>query len=180
MNGRSGARVAGAGEGRVAGRTAVALRGRVLSVDQERCDGCGKCVEACSEFHTGAVDPARSRIRVFGMDEPELFVPSTCQHCETPACTEACPTKACHRDPGSHAVLIDGDVCMGCKTCVVACPFGAPSFDPVRGVSVKCDYCGGEPRCVAVCAPGALSYVHADENNARRRRRHVVKAFGWK
>jgi len=157
-----------------------AVQGRVLLVDPERCDGCGECVEACALFHTGTSDIARSRIRVFSMGSLELFVPSTCQHCETPSCTEACPTKACHRDPVTHTVLIDADVCMGCKTCVVACPFGAPSFDEAEGVSIKCDYCGGEPACVAACKSGAIEYSYAADGSIRRRRRHVLKAFGWK
>lgn len=171
----------------------VALRRKVLLVDPERCDGCAKCVEACSEFHTASVDPDRSRIRVLALaaaasperseregERAELFVPSTCQQCETPTCAEACPTAACHRAQETHTVVIDRDVCMGCKTCIVACPFGAPSFDAVDGVSIKCDLCGGDPRCVRACGPGALEFVFADENNARRRRRHGVKAFGWR
>ncbi|MCL5735721.1 MAG: 4Fe-4S dicluster domain-containing protein [Actinobacteria bacterium] len=149
-------------------------------MDQERCDGCAKCAEACSLFHTGTSDPARSRIRILGLENHQLFAPSTCQHCETPFCTEACPTRACHRDEESHAVLIDPEVCMGCKTCIVACPFGAPTFDELEGVSIKCDYCQGEPQCVAVCEPGAISYVFSDENNLRRRRRHGLKVYGWR
>lgn len=172
MSGRGGSEIARGRE--------PAVHGRVLLVDPDRCDGCGACVEACALFHTGTPDAARSRIRVLGMGSLELFVPSTCQHCETPSCTEACPTKACHRDPGSHTVLIDADVCMGCKTCVVACPFGAPSFDEAEGVSIKCDYCSGEPACVTVCKPGAIEYAHADDGNVRRRRRYGLKVFGWK
>lgn len=154
--------------------------GKVLVVDQERCDGCGKCVEVCARFHAGTPDPGRSRIRVLQFEDFELFVPSTCQHCETPFCTEACPTKACHRDERSRTVIIDREVCMGCKTCIVACPFGAPSFDEAEGISIKCDYCDGDPQCVAVCEPGALEYVYSDENNSRRRRRHGLKVFGWR
>ena len=155
------------------------MRGRVLVVDQDRCDGCRRCEEACSLHHTGKVDCSRSRISVFELEDRQLFVPSTCQHCERPFCAEACPTGACRRDPATHAVIIDPNVCMGCKTCVVACLFGGPRFDEELGVSVKCEYCAGDPACVAACAPGALSYVFADENNIRRRRISGARYSGW-
>lgn len=82
----------------------------------------------------------------------------------------ACPTKACYQDAESVRVLIDNKKCIGCRTCVVACPFGHAHYDPVARVSVKCDYCEGEPECVRVCEPKAITYVYSDEISQDKRR----------
>ena len=64
----------------------------------------------------------------------DTFVPLTCNHCETPSCARACPTTACRIDPGAR-VIIDVARCIGCRTCVVACPFPHARFDPAAGPS---------------------------------------------
>ena len=139
------------------------MQDKVLVIDYEKCTGCRLCELVCSVYHTGASNPSRSRIRVIKWEDSGLYLPLTCQNCEKPFCTEVCPTKACHRDPKSHTVLIDKDKCIGCKTCIIACPFGAPSFDSVERITVKCDYCDGEPRCARFCETGAIKYLDAAE-----------------
>jgi anaerobic carbon-monoxide dehydrogenase iron sulfur subunit len=145
------------------------VNGRVLIVDESKCTGCLLCVIACSVRHTGDVRLDRSHISLWKTDE-EHYVPLTCHHCETPSCVVACPTKACSQDSESLRVIIDGDKCIGCRTCVIACPFGHAHYDRVSRVSVKCDYCDGEPECVRVCEPKAISYVQADEVSLGKRR----------
>jgi Fe-S-cluster-containing hydrogenase component 2 len=137
--------------------------GKVLIVDERKCTGCLLCVIACSVAHTGDIDLERAHIQVWRTDE-DRYVPLTCHHCETPSCVRACPTKACHQDEATQRVLIDATKCIGCGTCVVACPFGHAHYDEVAGVSVKCDYCDGRVECVRVCEPKAISYVHSDDN----------------
>ncbi|GAB4244996.1 MAG: 4Fe-4S dicluster domain-containing protein [Thermoleophilia bacterium] len=145
------------------------VHGRVLMVDQEKCDGCLLCVAACSVAHTGVVDLERAHITVYRAHE-DVFVPLPCHQCETPSCVQACPTKACHRDAETRRVVIDDSRCIGCKACVVACPFGRAHYDLVSGVSTKCDYCGGEPECVKLCEPRALTYVYSDESSQGKKR----------
>lgn len=146
---------------------------KVLMIDEERCDGCMLCALACSIAHTGNADLERAHITVWRTQEG-LHVPLACHHCETPSCTEACPTKACRQDLADGRVIIDDGQCIGCRTCVVACPFGHAHYDRVNRVSAKCDYCDGEPECARVCEPGAIRYVFADESSAHKRREAAV------
>jgi anaerobic carbon-monoxide dehydrogenase iron sulfur subunit len=145
------------------------VRGRVLLIDEEKCNGCMLCSVACSIVHTGTIDLERAHIQVW-RTEDGLHVPLTCHHCEIPSCAEACPTKACHQEPANSRVVIDEDKCIACRTCVVACPFGHAHYDAVARVSAKCDYCDGEPECVRACEPRAISYVYSDESSQHKRR----------
>ena len=149
------------------------MNGKVLVIDEEKCNGCMLCVIACSIAHTGTIDLDRSHITVWRTEDGP-YVPLTCHHCETPSCAEACPTKACHQDLVSRRVLIDDSKCIGCRTCVVACPFGHAHYDRVARVSSKCDYCDGQPECVLVCPTGAIRYVYSDESSGHRRREAAI------
>jgi Fe-S-cluster-containing dehydrogenase component len=142
---------------------------KILFIDQEKCTGCRKCEVVCSVFHTGASDPERSRIKVLKWDHIGFYLPLSCQNCDHASCAEVCPSGACKRDGRLGVTVIDPKVCIGCKSCVLACPFGVPTFDKIDGISVKCDYCGGDPQCVPSCDAGALSFIDADEPGMARR-----------
>jgi carbon-monoxide dehydrogenase iron sulfur subunit len=86
-----------------------------------------------------------------------------CQQCLTAPCQTVCPVKAISRDESLNRVVIDYDVCIGCRMCVAVCPFGAMGFDPLAKKVIKCDFCDGDPQCVRFCEAGALQYVDADE-----------------
>ena len=70
------------------------MRGKVIVVDHEKCTGCRQCELVCSVFHSGASNPARSRIRVVKWENEGIYLPMTCQNCEKPFCVEVCPTGA--------------------------------------------------------------------------------------
>lgn len=86
-----------------------------------------------------------------------------------------CPSEAIYRETDLGPVLIDADRCIGCKMCIVACPFGVIEFSPDGGVAVKCDQCiertaaGEDPACVEACPTRALVFVDIDEYNRRKR-----------
>jgi Fe-S-cluster-containing hydrogenase component 2 len=86
----------------------------------------------------------------------------SCQQCEDAPCINVCPVKAISRDENLDYVKIDYDICIGCRACVSACPFGAMSFDVIGRKVVKCDLCDGDPQCVRFCEVKALEYVDAD------------------
>lgn len=153
----------------------VSMHGKVLVVDHERCTGCRQCEMVCSVFHNGASNPSRSRVRVVKWENVGFYLPMSCQNCEQPFCTEVCPTKACHRDLENQRVIIDKNLCIGCKTCIIACPFGHPFFDVIEQVTVKCDYCDGDPQCVAFCNPKAVDYIDADRVNTGKKREAASK-----
>jgi Fe-S-cluster-containing dehydrogenase component len=99
-----------------------------------------------------------------------------CNHCEKAYCLEVCPTKACHREPElNNRVVIDKNLCIGCKTCIMACPFDHPFFDVTERVTVKCDYCDGDPQCVAFCYAKAVFFADADQMNLGKKREAATK-----
>jgi tetrathionate reductase subunit B len=84
------------------------------------------------------------------------FLPKLCNHCDDPGCLRACPTGAIHRR-ADGIVDINHTLCIGCRACNQACPYGATFMDPVRGTADKCNFCahrvdqGLRPACVDIC-----------------------------
>jgi len=81
-----------------------------------------------------------------------------------------CPVKAVSRDETLGRVVVDYDVCIGCRACVSACPFGAMGFDVIGRKVIKCDLCDGDPQCVRFCEIKALEYVDADRVSVLKKR----------
>jgi Fe-S-cluster-containing dehydrogenase component len=92
------------------------------------------------------------------------FQVAACLHCDVPACVEACPTGAMHKR-ADGLVLSNGEICIGCQCCAIACPFGIPQLNPGNGKIAKCDGCadrverGLSPACVLACPTEALSFL---------------------
>jgi Fe-S-cluster-containing hydrogenase component 2 len=132
---------------------------KALVVDWEKCDGCRKCMTACALRHTGTGDTSRSRIRIEEYKPDGVCLPVVCHQCEDAPCIAACPTMARARDQETGKTTIDYGRCIGCKTCIAVCPFGAASYDQVTRRVITCDLCDGEPECVKACQTGAVTYV---------------------
>jgi len=143
---------------------------KFLVIDPEKCTGCRICELVCSFHHTKEFNPKRARIAVLRNEETGINIPMVCQQCEVPLCQEACPTGATHRDEKTGALLIDEEKCIGCRMCIYACPFGGPSIDPLTMMTIKCDLCGGEPRCVEYCPRRAVEYLKADKVGIMRKK----------
>jgi anaerobic carbon-monoxide dehydrogenase iron sulfur subunit len=131
-----------------------------ISVLPDVCTGCESCELVCSLAHEGASCPSLSRIQVKKWGEIALSLPIVCQQCEDPPCMTICPTKARKRIPETGAVVTDEKWCVGCKSCIYACPFSAPVLHPKKGKTMTCDLCGGKPLCVEACTAGALHYTY--------------------
>ena len=134
---------------------------KVLIVDPAKCTGCLSCEAACSTFREGECNLYKGRIRVVRFADELFFYPVVCQQCETPLCAVPCPTAALRKDPATGVVELVRERCVGCKMCLTACPFGAMAL--VDGFPVKCDLCQGEPACVPLCEPGAITLGEAVE-----------------
>lgn len=146
-----------------------------ISVNLERCTGCRTCEIACSLHNYGECNPARARIFIVRTQRDGVVttVPVVCQQCAKPLCLDLCPSQAITRDVRTNALVVNETRCLGCRTCVLVCPFGASSVDPRIGTAQKCDLCGGDPRCVEVCPREALTFVKSDEEAIRRKRAAV-------
>ena len=148
----------------------------ILVIDPEKCTGCRTCEIICSFFHTKEVSPARARLHIVKWEKEGIDVPMMCQQCETPLCQEVCSVKgAIYRDPETGAMLTNHDLCIGCRFCMLACPFGGPSVDPEDGLTIKCDLCGGDPMCAKWCSKEAIQYIEADRVSMLRKRTGTQK-----
>jgi formate dehydrogenase iron-sulfur subunit len=135
---------------------------RRIVLDLDRCIGCRACGAACHVGHHDQTNLVPGRV-----DEIAIL-PVHCRHCEEPACAKACPRGALYQAESGFVRRAEL-LCVGCRTCSFACPFGVIPAEFVRHVSPKCDLCvdrvseGGIPRCVASCTSGALSFVELAE-----------------
>ena len=130
-----------------------------LGILIKKCTGCHICENFCSFHHEKAIWPGRARIAVVAESDTGPFLPNVCRQCEDAPCAEACPVEAIALDERTRAWVVDTEECIGCGDCVEACPYGAIFVDEQLGVSLKCDLCGGEPECAAMCPSGAIQKV---------------------
>jgi Fe-S-cluster-containing hydrogenase component 2 len=86
-----------------------------------------------------------------------------------------CPVKAVFRDKDTGAAVVNYSVCIGCRSCVAVCPFGAMSFNPLDKKVFKCDLCSGDPQCVRFCNVKAVDYVDATKESLIKKRDAALK-----
>ena len=144
-----------------------------MLIDLKKCVGCHACAVACKEAHGTPPGITRSHVkREFEGEYPDAtmhIVPMLCMHCENPPCVEACPTEGATYKREDGIVVVDKEKCIGCKYCMMACPYGVRSWSPSENVVEKCTLCGqltaaGEqPKCVAACCGSARFYGDLDD-----------------
>lgn len=117
----------------------------------------------------------RSRISVVAFEKTGFSFPAVCQQCSVAACMEVCPVGAINKDEATGAMKVNNAVCLRCKMCTIACPFGATFYDADHDLIIKCDLCGGDPECVKFCPSGAISYREAKIANIAKRRSTAAK-----
>jgi anaerobic dimethyl sulfoxide reductase subunit B (iron-sulfur subunit) len=125
------------------------------------CIGCRACEMACKDKNGLPAGPRFRRVQyIEGGTYPEVYafkVNMSCNHCAEPACLPTCPTGAIFKRQADGIVDIDTTLCIGCRRCEAACPFGAPQYDPEENVVKKCNMCvdemeaGRRPYCVMAC-----------------------------
>jgi DMSO reductase iron-sulfur subunit len=158
------------------------MRSYFIYQDQKRCIGCYACEVHCKTKNNLPVGPRFNRIIQVGPqlvgDIPRMhFVFMPCFHCEKPWCVSACPTGAMKKRAEDGIVFVEPALCVGCKTCMMACPWGVPQWNAATGKVIKCDYCkdrvdrGLQPACVTKCTAHALKWLTAEEVSALKRER---------
>ncbi len=155
--------------------------GMGLLFDATRCIGCGACSTACKEANKlpGPVDPEPTAYTWTTVQPREgLFVRTLCMHCQVPTCASVCPVAALAKTP-EGPVTYDGAKCMGCRYCMMACPFEVPKYQWDKPVPVvgKCILCAGRVKegrptaCSEACAYGATVFGKRDDLIAEARER---------
>ena len=134
---------------------------KALIIHHEKCTGCRLCELVCAVKHDGISNPTRSRIRVMKWEMEGLYIPMSCQQCEDAPCLNGCPVGAISRNEDLNRVEVDYDTCIGCRTCVSVCPFGAMTYNAVDRKVIKCDLCDGDPQCARFCEVKAIEYPSA-------------------
>lgn len=146
----------------------------MFDFDPERCVSCGACAVACMDQND--IDPEK-QVPFRHVSTSEYMengnavfcnLSMACMHCVDAPCIQACPVGCIEKDDETGLTVYDNTDCIGCHSCVLACPFGAPSFTP-EGKMTKCNGCvtrlkhGLEPACVRVCPFDALKMVPVEE-----------------
>ena len=147
----------------------------MIAVDASKCYACLACVVECAYHRSGAGEhvPLTSGVLLSAACEViavgEDPVPLLCNHCADAPCLTVCPTEAIHRDAPDGPVKLTPELCIGCKACVLACPFGMVRMAKEGTTAVKCDMCsdrlavGRQPACVEACITGALEVRELDD-----------------
>ncbi len=150
-------------------------------IDQDRCIGCHACTVACKDEHKVPVGVFRTWVKYIEKgsfpDVSRHFGVMRCNHCDQAPCIEICPTSALFkRDNG--IVDFDNSRCIGCKSCMQACPYDALYIDPATSTAAKCNFCAHrveanlEPACVVVCPTQAI--MTGDLDDPQSRVSHIV------
>lgn len=145
-----------------------------IVVNLDKCLGCFGCEVACKMENDVALGEHWNKVLLRGPfgDYPNQVrypLPAMCQQCADAPCVHVCPTGASYRDPDTNIVLINKEICIGCKYCMMACPYGVRDWNVATKTVEKCTLCGqltarGElPACVKSCAGGARFYGDLDD-----------------
>ncbi len=136
-----------------------------FAIDQNRCIGCHACTVACKAEHNVPIGVNRTWVKYIEKGEfpntSRHFAVLRCNHCDQAPCIEICPTVALFRR-ADGIVDFDGDRCIGCKSCMQACPYDALYIDPDSNTAAKCNFCahrveaGLKPACEIVCPTQAI------------------------
>ncbi|MDX1477393.1 MAG: 4Fe-4S dicluster domain-containing protein [Saprospiraceae bacterium] len=145
-------------------------------IDNRKCIGCHACTTACKSEHDVPIGVNRTWVKQVEKGEfphtRRIFSVLRCNHCSDAPCVEICPVEALfYREDG--IVDFDKDRCIGCKSCMQACPYDALYIDPETRTAAKCNYCahridvGLEPACVIVCPEEAIISGDLDDPDAK-------------
>lgn len=134
-------------------------------IDQRKCIGCHACTVACKAEHDVPIGVYRTWVKYIEKGEfpnsRRYFLVNRCNHCDDAPCVDICPTRALYKRKDG-IVDFDSNRCIGCKSCMQACPYDALYIDPNSHTAAKCNYCahrtevGLEPACVIVCPERAI------------------------
>lgn len=175
-----------------------------MVIDTRRCrEGCARCIDACRRSHNvPTLDDPRRKVEWIHSEQGTALLgsacatkkalPALCNHCQEPSCVRSCPTDSIFRRRDG-IVAVDYHRCIGCRSCMLGCPYGEISFNwsdprpsieeptpdyPTRrqGVVEKCNFCsdrmkrGLMPSCTEACPEGAMHFGDLNDPESAVRR----------
>ncbi|MBU2567893.1 MAG: 4Fe-4S binding protein [Elusimicrobia bacterium] len=170
----------------------------IIEINPERCLACKSCEIACAVAHSGTknlelsikeIPLPEKRVQVEQADVMsksgqgfflKMAAPLQCRHCEDAPCVKICPTKALTKTHQEEPVLLDNKLCIGCKWCILVCPFGVIKMDRTGGAIIKCDLCierlkqNELPACVVSCPTKAIKFRTLEETAKEKRKKFLV------
>ncbi len=175
--------------------------------DPIKCIGCRTCMIACVVEHNGEdifyqnPEEINFNPKLEVVKNAQVSAPIQCRQCEDAPCAKACPQDAIGRV--NNTIIVDQKKCIGCKNCMLACPFGAINLNDVESgcnvdlsnipddklfciekmVANKCDLCSGSengPACVKVCPTASFRIVHEDDLAISVKNKRKISAIGSK
>jgi len=149
---------------------------KFIVFDKNKCLGCKTCELACAVVHSKSKNLHKAvnefptpQYRIDVVASGGFSIPLQCRHCDDAPCVKICPTNALIKDE-SGIVLYKENKCIGCKYCILVCPFGSIKINSKGKLITKCDLCierlknGDMPACVSSCPTKALKFTTPSES----------------
>ena len=146
-----------------------------LVVNADLCTGCMSCEVSCKQENGVALGQYWNKVLRYTQgtfpDTKQFWLPTMCQQCEDAPCVNVCPTGASYRNE-DNIVLVNTEKCIGCRYCMMACPYGVRSWNEEIKAVQKCTLCnhltsvGEDPACVKNCASKCRYYGDLDDPNS--------------
>lgn len=146
----------------------------------DRCIGCDACYVACKSTWDVSAFKEAYRTKVFEIEDEDRFknptisfLPVLCNHCDEAPCVAVCPTGSSFKREKDGIVLVDPELCIGCKACMAACPYNARYYDESKQSVDKCTFCaprlevGLQPGCVTTCVGESRNFGDLNDPDSK-------------